>query len=196
MYSDGIKYLLGKPIYLEEHFTREKVNYDEFGNFGLLWKVNKTQSKCYITDDVHYTNIQKATSGIVFSGDKIREFDNAKIRFKGKSIKRLNSINTRDVEFLKRFNCSKWGVVTTIFDPPSEAVRRFLYRKNWCVVVVGDKGMQTEVRMFSEKRTIRGVFRTFIMLLITLVYLNMLIAILEVCVGDNNGRKYCFLVGK
>lgn len=37
--------------------------------------------------------------------------------------------------------CKKWGVVTTIYGPtPSEAIRRFLYRRNqWCVVVVGDK---------------------------------------------------------
>ena len=34
----------------------------------------------------------------------------------------------------------KWGVVTTIFEPPSEAVRRLMYRKGWCVVVAGDKG--------------------------------------------------------
>ena len=49
-------------------------------------------------------------------------------------------------------NCTKWGVVTTIFGPePSEAVRRFLYRrKNWCVVVVGDKGRPDSVRQKKE----------------------------------------------
>ena len=149
-YRDTIKSLLGMPIYLEEHFKQENINYDEFGNFGLLWKVNKTQNKCYTPEDVYYTKIQKATSGILFSGDKIREFDKTRIRFKGKSIINLSNINTSDGEFRKRFNCSKWGVVTTIFDPPSEAVRRFLYRKNWCVVVVGDKGMHAEVHMFSQ----------------------------------------------
>ena len=43
--------------------------------------------------------------------------------------------------------CQKWGVVTTIFgEAPSEAVRRFLYRRSkWCVVVVGDKGKPDSV---------------------------------------------------
>ena len=152
-YSDAIKFLLDKPIYLEEHFKQEKVNnHDQLGNFGLLWNENRTQLKCYITDDIHYTQIQKATSGILFSGDKFRTFNKTRIRFKGKSIMNHNNIKTRDGEVRTRFNCSKWGVVTTIFDPPSEAVRRFLYRKNWCVVVVGDKGTHTEVRMFLRKK--------------------------------------------
>ena len=33
--------------------------------------------------------------------------------------------------------CDKWGVMTTI-SPASEAVRKFLYKPDWCVVVVGD----------------------------------------------------------
>ena len=48
-------------------------------------------------------------------------------------------------------SCKKWGVVTTIFGTaPSEAVRRFLYRRNnWCVVVVGDKGKPDSARIFG-----------------------------------------------
>ena len=48
-------------------------------------------------------------------------------------------------------SCKKWGVVTTIFGTaPSEAVRRFLYRRsNWCVVVVGDKGKPDSARTFD-----------------------------------------------
>ena len=48
-------------------------------------------------------------------------------------------------------SCKKWGVVTTIFGTaPSEAVRRFLYRRsNWCVVVVGDKGKPDSARTFG-----------------------------------------------
>jgi hypothetical protein len=34
--------------------------------------------------------------------------------------------------------CEKWGVMTTINAPPSEAVRRFLYKLDWCIVVVAD----------------------------------------------------------
>ena len=143
---------MDKPIYLEEHFKQEKINnHDKFGHFGLLWNENRTQLKCYITDDIHYTQIHKATSGILFSGDKFRTFDKPRIRFEGISGMNHNNIKIKHREVWTRFNCSKWGVVTTIFDPPSEAVRRFLYRKNWCVVVVGDKGMHTEVRMFLRK---------------------------------------------
>ena len=49
----------------------------------------------------------------------------------------------------KRFKCKKWGVVTTIFEPSSEAVRRFLYRKQWCLVVVGDKGKPKQVMIIQ-----------------------------------------------
>ena len=37
----------------------------------------------------------------------------------------------------RRFNCSLWAVLTTVF-PPSEAVRRLLHKSDWCLVVVGD----------------------------------------------------------
>jgi hypothetical protein len=49
----------------------------------------------------------------------------------------------------RRFECKKWGVVTTIFEPPTEAIRRFLYRKEWCLVIVGDKGNPKQVIKIS-----------------------------------------------
>ena len=36
-----------------------------------------------------------------------------------------------------KLNCSQSGVLTTIFSP-TETVRRFLYKPDWCIVVVGD----------------------------------------------------------
>ena len=44
--------------------------------------------------------------------------------------------------------CRYWAVTTTIFGP-TEAVRRFLYKTNWCVVIVGDQGKPTEYQFKS-----------------------------------------------
>ena len=83
------------------------------------------------------------TSGKLFKGDKVRKFPRGNIKFVGKTAPRLKNdeidvLNKHRSEF--EYNCDKWGVVTTIFEPPSEAVRRLMYRKDWCVVVAGDKG--------------------------------------------------------
>ena len=75
--------------------------------------------------------LSNVTSGQEFSGEKIRNFTGAK-----KFANIENWIGKKPQ--ISKWNCEKWGVVTTIF-PPSESVRRFLYRKDWCVVVVGDK---------------------------------------------------------
>ena len=68
--------------------------------------------------------------------------------------------------------CRKWGVVTTIFGPhPSEAIRRFLYRKNrWCVVVVGDAG-KPKVR---KKGWITGILMHIIDFYKTIKFTNKL----------------------
>ena len=94
-----------------------------------------------------------ATSGKTFRGEKTREFPEDKIKFRGKT---AGTISESEIEALnnlqsnRSLGCEKWGVVTTIFEPPSEAVRRFMYRKDWCVVVVGDKGKPSEVILFDK----------------------------------------------
>ena len=92
------------------------------------------------------------TSGRIFKGDKIRKFPENATLFRGKS----SSVYSDDaIKFIEenqktKHDCQKWGVVTTIFHPLAESVRRFMYRKNWCVVVVGDKGRPSaEVRAIS-----------------------------------------------
>ena len=103
-------------------------------------------------------NVQKqnlVTSGKLFKGEKIREFPRQDIKFAGKSDPILNGseINLLKLQQSKnKYNCDKWGVVTTIFEPPSEAVRRLMYRKDWCVVVAGDKGKPSlQVYTFFSK---------------------------------------------
>ena len=82
-------------------------------------------------------------SGKLFMGDRIREFPRKDMKFAGKTAPKLNG---DDIDLLEKhrlnykYNCDKWAVVTTVFEPPTEAVRRFMYRKDWCVVVAGDKG--------------------------------------------------------
>ena len=95
------------------------------------------------------------TSGNIFSGRKLRKFPDGNRRFKGKiaPIEGIHSEYTIPQHVKKNRNkldCNKWAVVTTIFEPPSEAVRRFLYRKEWCVVVVGDKEKPGEVILLMQ----------------------------------------------
>ena len=52
-------------------------------------------------------------------------------------IKKTSKARARHMLRAKRGHCKKWGVVTTIF-APSESVRRFLYKDDWCIVVVAD----------------------------------------------------------
>ena len=76
----------------------------------------------------------EATSGQQFSGLPFRTFPSHLRKFSKDMIIQSNRM------LRIKWNCTKWGVVTTIFPTPKqEAVRRFLYREDWCVVVVGDK---------------------------------------------------------
>ena len=97
--------------------------------------------------------ISMATSGNVFAGKRMRQFPKDQIRYKGKlapnfdsnELKPDGTASTKRASF--RLDCKKWAVVTTIFSPPSEAVRRLLYRKEWCIVVVGDKDKPGKVHI-------------------------------------------------
>lgn len=71
-------------------------------------------------------------------GEKIRNFsgfDSPKIKL---SHLVVPSKISDESTFMKM--CDKWGVMTTVTEPPAESIRRFLYMKDWCVVVVGDLG--------------------------------------------------------
>lgn len=90
------------------------------------------------------------TSGKEFKGHKIRRFPANELKFEGISFKSFSEKDLKTLSDNKLYPCGKWGVMTTIFHPISEAVRRFMYRKEWCIVVVGDKGKPSiEVKDFS-----------------------------------------------
>ena len=117
-----IKFTITKRFY----FTRndfENKEYEE--NFGTL--------------------LSQATSGQEFSGLPFRTFPQHLRKFHQDKVIKSKKIAE------SKWNCTKWGVVTTIFAPPKqEAVRRFLYREDWCVVVVGDKN-KPKVQSFKNK---------------------------------------------
>ncbi len=75
-----------------------------------------------------------ATTGKEFDGRKFRTFDK-KLRA-GSGIEPVFSDDL--IEKYADKMCDKWAVMTTITSPASEALRRFLYKVDWCVVVVGD----------------------------------------------------------
>ena len=91
------------------------------------------------------------TSGEEFTGQKIRRYPINEVIFNGKSFSEISGEDQKILDDNKQYHCDKWGVMTTIFYPPSEAVRRFMYRKEWCLVIVGDKGRPSrEVRIFMQ----------------------------------------------
>ena len=79
-----------------------------------------------------FVTSSRVTSGQEFQGGKIRRFpETNKVLFDRK----INSATLQS----SVANCTKWGVITTIF-PPSEALRRFTFRTStdWCLVIVAD----------------------------------------------------------
>jgi hypothetical protein len=77
-----------------------------------------------------------ATSGKLFSGSKVASFDPNKLKFsKHRYDAPVTKVEAFEADALR---CDHWSVVTTIFEP-SEAVRRQVLLKGWCIVVVGDK---------------------------------------------------------
>ncbi len=85
--------------------------------------------------------LRQATSGNEFSGAPIRAFPDNMRTFSGRNPPQNRpKVAKKSHQNCTENCCKKWAVVTTIFSPPQEAVRRLLYRKEWCVVVVGDQG--------------------------------------------------------
>ena len=81
-----------------------------------------------------------AATGTVFTAKKIRKYEEAEQQ--NNENLALHQKKYRNLDDEKSGNidanlCDKWGVMTTI-SPASEAVRKFLYKPDWCVVVVGD----------------------------------------------------------
>eukprot|EP01038_Epipyxis_sp_PR26KG_P006993 gene6993-9557_t len=78
-----------------------------------------------------------ATSGKLFLGNKVKNFEEP-LLFKTLTDKDLHSMSNTHTAKLDELQCSKWSVVTTIFEP-SAAVQTQALLRDWCIVVVGDK---------------------------------------------------------
>jgi hypothetical protein len=113
------------------------------------------------------TLVQEATSGHEFSGLPFRTFPPNRVKFKDNV-----PVSTKSQLLSSPWNCTKWAVVTTIFSPPQESVRRFLYRKDWCVVIVGDQG-KPKVRQtfFTRERSSKGLLFTLLFFFLFLLLL-------------------------
>jgi hypothetical protein len=75
-----------------------------------------------------------ASSGKLFTGEILRRFPNH-LR---KTVTRRKAKVALNSTWCAANGSGKWAVLTTVFKL-SEAVRRFLYRSDWCVVVAGDE---------------------------------------------------------
>lgn len=82
------------------------------------------------------------STGSLFLGDAERVFVKERLNF------------TEDlfesVCYKYHSSCENWGVLTSIF-LPNEAVRRFHYLENWCLVIVGDLQSPSEYRLISSR---------------------------------------------
>ena len=107
-----------------------------------------------------------ASSGNIFKGKRVRQFPKSDYRYSeinnseyGKRYKKRQRVAGKSHAGIDSFHgdvtsrplCRKWGVLTTIFSPPSEAVRRFAYLDQWCLVIVGDRYAQIFYTSFMIK---------------------------------------------
>ena len=69
----------------------------------------------------------------MFSGDATREFPKDSFKFSGYTSSSSGHVSTKPSP-----QCERWAVMTTIFEV-SDAVRRQVRLRNWCLVVVADK---------------------------------------------------------
>ena len=88
-------------------------------------------------------NLSAVTSGIEFDGSSFRKFPKNLRKF----YKQKDVIVKKSPKSI--WKCKKWAVATTIFKP-AEAMRRFLYRKDWCLVVIGDQDKPKVTTMATQ----------------------------------------------
>lgn len=93
--------------------------------------------------DIFKNNVSKvaeviSSTGVVFKGLKVRSFQGERIiknQLEGQAFSKP--------ELVAGYNCSNWGVVTTIFEP-TKAIKRVADMPSWCLVVVADTKTPTD----------------------------------------------------
>jgi len=96
-----------------------------------------------VKGDKFYTKVVtesdgSATSGKLFSGSKVVEFQNERFFRNLKDLESEYKKYGNEIKTPGSLNCENWGVVTTIFEP-SDAVKKQVLIPDWCLVVVGDR---------------------------------------------------------
>lgn len=81
--------------------------------------------------DAVIKSVNRGATGKIFSGVPFREFTSS--RMFEDFPRDINRVQVKKLNL----NCHLWAVLTTI-NFPGEAVRQFLYKTHWCLVVVGD----------------------------------------------------------
>jgi hypothetical protein len=118
------------------------VDQNSFKSCSLIQGAKFTFTPAKALNLLQDSEFHSAATGYGFTGDKIRTF--TKYVFQDENT--IISLASSPLPESARKNCEKWGVMTTI-SSPTEAVRRFLYKPDWCVVVVADLN-KPEVRYF------------------------------------------------
>jgi len=93
--------------------------------------------------DIFKNNVSKvaeviSSTGVVFKGLKVRSFQGERIiknQLEGQAFSKP--------ELVAGYNCSNWGVVTTIFEP-TKAIKRVADMPSWCLVIVADTKTPTD----------------------------------------------------
>jgi len=86
----------------------------------LLQEKLKTKGNVDSLEDISITS---DVTGKEFSGVTIRTFPSERVKLQGKTLlKDVKNVSSTHDDGIN--TCSKWAVITTIFSPPSEAVRR------------------------------------------------------------------------
>ena len=91
-----------------------------------------TEKKIHGTSRKEKNPALSSATGKKFSGDAVRKFG-----CYHKDKEKYEKIGDKTI------NCAKWGVLTTIYGV-SEAVRRQVKLKNWCLVIVADRNSVTQ----------------------------------------------------
>ncbi|KAL3939578.1 MAG: hypothetical protein SGBAC_005725 [Bacillariaceae sp.] len=93
--------------------------------------------------------IPDSSTGKVFGGEKLRDFSLPRAEL------RTTSHTTETLPFVNDFRdkCTKWGVVTTIFNA-TEAISRVSNLPEWCLVVVADT--KTPVDFMEQLKALGG----------------------------------------
>lgn len=110
-----------------------------------------------------------ASSGVIFKGDPKFNFPMEQARFKG-----FIATSQNQEKFSANLTCTKWSVVTTIFDPSPAILRQTSLGSDWCTVVIGDKKSPPHFRVEGQnvfylesaaQTALSGAMRAFVKIL-------------------------------